>query len=46
MNGEHGLYDICMVSPTIIGRKDVESIVDFKLDVKEKSMLDDSTMFI
>lgn len=46
LDGEYGLFDICMGVPTIIGGKGVESIVELKLNLKEKGMLDDSAMLI
>ena len=42
LEGEYGLKDICIGVPCIIGSKGVESIVDIKLNEKEKQQMIES----
>jgi len=42
LEGEYGLEDICIGVPCIIGSNGVESIVDVKLNEKEKKQMSDS----
>lgn len=42
LEGEYGLEDICIGVPCIIGSNGVESIVDVKLNEKEKMQMSDS----
>ena len=42
LEGEYGLKDICIGVPCIIGSKGVESIVDIKLNEKEKKQMIES----
>jgi L-lactate dehydrogenase len=39
LNGEYGLYDVCMGIPCIIGRKGIEQILEIPLDSTEHSRL-------
>ena len=39
LEGEYGLKDICIGVPCIIGSNGVESIVDIKLNEKEKQQM-------
>jgi len=42
LQGEYGLKDICIGVPCIIGSKGVESIIDIKLNEKEKQQMIES----
>jgi malate dehydrogenase len=42
LDGEYGLKDICIGVPCIIGANGVESIVDVKLNEKEKQQMSES----
>ncbi len=46
LNGQHGIKDICLSLPAVVGRTGIKNIVDIKLTSREQELLEKSAKII